>query len=151
MPFGAWSPFVTGQSLEYMHTNAVSRRTFSVLYLEGIAFALSRDLWRLVGSLDVDNYLGFGQDLICCITARRSGLKNILDGHVELHRPHNAQYDVDHARNLMFACLEKKFGRDWNDEIDWWNDRTITFKANVVSEIRLQEGRRFYSCPFSSK
>jgi hypothetical protein len=150
-PFGTWSPVVSGRSHEYMQPACAEQKIYSVLFLEGIAIALSRELWLLTGQLDPDNFIGHGLDLACCFSARQKGLKNILDGRVELSHPPSDKYDMDLAKDLMFASLERKFGKNWSDVLDWWWGRSISFKANAVSVIQLHGPEHTYIRPFYTK
>jgi hypothetical protein len=147
-PFGTWSPAVQGIAHAYMQPDTAAGNIFSVAHLEGMAFAISRDLWQQVGPLDSENYIGYGNDLLCCFYARRSNLKNILDGRVELFHPPSSQYDQLVARNLMNDSMKRRFGDDWNDVIDWWWGRQISFKSNSVSRIELDGGSREFIRPF---
>jgi len=147
-PFGTWSPAVRGIAHAYMQPDTAAGNIFSVAQLEGMAFAISRQLWEHMGPMDSENYIGYGNDLLCCYYSRHHNLKNILDGRVELFHPPSTQYDQLVARNLMNAAMKKKFGDDWNDVIDWWWGRQISFKSNAISRIELTDGIKDYIRPF---
>jgi hypothetical protein len=150
-PFGTWSPVVGGRAHEYMQPTKANRGIYSVTYLEGIGMAISRPLWSILGGFDRQNYIGHAQDLISCFVSRAHDLKNILDGRVELFHPASSQYDLEEARVLMFEALERRFGKNWSDVMDWWWGRRISFESNAVSVIELINGVKNYSCPFNSK
>jgi len=150
-PFGTWSPVVSGRAHEYMQPQSADGRIYSVIYLEGIGMAISKPLWSKISSFDSLNYIGHAQDLISCFYSRANNLKNILDGRVELFHPGAIKYDLEEARVLMFESLERQFGKNWCDVLDWWWGRRITFASNAVSRIELIGAQQHLTCPFNSK
>jgi hypothetical protein len=134
-PFGVWSPAFTGRAHEYMKA-PLGPRVFSVRYLEGMAFAISRELWQRLGSFDVQNQIGHGLDLLACYESKKAGLTNVLDSRISMYHPPGISYDLERARAEMYECLERKVGPDWQDKMQWsWGNR-ITFAANKLSELK---------------
>ena len=148
-PFGLWSPAVTGTAHTYMQR--LGNHAYTVRFIEGIAFAISRSLWDKAGPLDAENYLGHGQDLYCCLISQRHNLKNILDTSVSLSHPPSGEYDLMLARELMFSSLRKNVGEDWQDVMDWWWGRRVSFEANTISRIVLGGSERRFIRPFMHK
>jgi hypothetical protein len=147
-PFGTWSSVIRGTAHDYMKAELAEGHVYSVQYLEGMAFAISRQLWQKVGPFDAENYIGHGLDLYCCYISRQDKLKNILDGRVEMMHPPSEQYDHTDAVNLMLQFFRRRFGDDWSDTINWWLGRTISFKTNAISRIIVQRGQKRYVRPF---
>lgn len=151
LPFGTWSPVVSGRAHEYMQPQQADGKVYSVIYLEGIAMAITRPLWNAIDGFDPLNYIGHAQDLVSCFYSRAKDMKNILDGRVEVFHPPSAQYDLEEARVLMFEALEREFGKNWSDVMDWWWGRKITFNSNTISRVEQHGAQRLYRCPFDSK
>lgn len=150
-PYGLWSPVVSGHSHDYMQPDLAAQRVLSVQFLEGIAFAISKDLWTECGPLDLCNFIGWGYDLMLAHYSRRAGSRNILDGRVELLHPPSSQYNFDEADRLMDIGLAKAFGPNYCDIIDWWRDRRISFSANAVSEMTQRGSEWVLTSPFKRK
>lgn len=147
-PFGTWSPAINGRAHEYMKPPVGYAKVFSVRYLEGIAFAISQPLWKIIEQFDPVNYIGHGHDLRACFLARETRMKNILDGRVSLSHPPSSDYDLELARVQMFESLNRTVGNDWSDSMEWWWGKRISFLSNVVSEISLEGGVRKFHRPF---
>lgn len=150
-PFGLWSPVVSGHGHEYMKPDLAVGRVLSVQFLEGIAFAMDKRLWKLAGPLDLYNYIGWGYDLLCSFRSRHAGMRNVLDGRVELFHPPSFSYDYALAESMMYDSLANALGPDWPDTMDWWHGRRISFPANTISELRRMEERWVPEIPFKRK
>jgi hypothetical protein len=150
-PFGLWSPTISGRAHDYMQPKLALARIFSVLFLEGMAFAISKQLWEAAAPLDDSDYIGYSHDRRLSYLARKLNLKNILDGRVELQHPPSESYDREEARRLMDVSLTKLFGSDWSETLDWWPQRQLSFMGNAVSEVRLEDGIKKFSAPFHRK
>lgn len=150
-PFGLWSPCISGHSHDYMQPKLALGRIFSVLFLEGMGFAISKELWAAASPLDVGDYIGYSHDRRLSYLSRQLGLKNILDGRVELQHPPSDSYDREHARTLMDRSLTKLYGPDWCETFDWWPQRTVSFMGNAVSVVALDDGVKKFSAPFHRK
>lgn len=150
-PFGLWSPTISGHAHDYMRPELAARRIFSVLYLEGMAFAISKELWTAVGPLDANDFIGYSHDRRLSYSSRQMKLKNILDGRVELHHPPSDSYDRAEAKRLMDKSLCEIFGPDWSDTLDWWPERRQSFLANAVSQVVISDGKRKLLAPFHRK
>lgn len=151
-PFGLWSPTISGRAHEYMQPTLSGGRIFSVAYLEGMALAISKQLWGAVNPLDNQDYIGYSHDRRLSFSSRRQNLKNVLDGRVELHHPPSENYNKEEARGLMEEALERAFGPEWGDVLDWWPHRRLSFMANACSQIVIKEdGEKIFGAPFHRK
>lgn len=108
--FGIWSPAILSHARPYM--KLTEPKALSVKFVEGIAFALSKILWTEVGHFDAKNYIGWGQDVIHSHYSRECGMRNILDGRVQLHHPPSVQYNEKTAQILMQATISRVLGAD---------------------------------------
>lgn len=149
-PFGTWSPAISGRAHEYMKPPVGYPKLFSVKYLEGIAFALSKELRDKIGEFDSVNQIGHGHDLLACFMAREHRLKNFLDARVALSHPPSADYDLSLAKDQMFSFFSRAVGPDWCDTLDWWWGRRISFFSNTVSEVTIEATGHQYHKPFSA-
>lgn len=150
-PFGLWSPVFSGRAHSYMQYEGKGKHAYTVQIMEGIAFAISRELREKFGSFDSENYLGHGQDLYVSHVSRQHNLKNIIDTSVTLSHPPSDDYDNLVARSLMFNSMSKLLGEDWQDIIDWWWGRSVSFEANAISRITLKDGQKHFIRPFLKK
>jgi|AGTN01.1.fsa_nt_gi hypothetical protein len=150
-PFGLWSPTISGRAHDYMRPELALKRIFSVLFLEGMAMAISKELWTAVEPLDPVDFIGYSHDRRLSYLSRQMKLKNILDGRVELYHPPSESYDKEQAKQLMDKSLTEIFGPEWSDTLDWWPERRLSFLANAVSQVVLSDGARKLLAPFHRK
>ncbi len=150
-PFGLWSPTVSGRAHDYMQPRLAIGRIFSVHYLEGMAFAISKELRDASAPFDARDYIGYSHDRRLSFVSRQLRLKNILDGRVTVNHPPSEKYDREEAKKLMEASLSASFGPDWADTLDWWPQRTVSFLGNAISEVIIADSTKRFLAPFHRK
>jgi hypothetical protein len=134
IPFGIWSPAIVEHAVPHMKLS--ESKVLSVKFLEGVAFALSKSLWCEVGQFDPKNYLGWGHDAIRSHFSRKLGMRNILDGRVQLQHPAGARYDQQTAEFLMRVAMRRALGDDFNAfMISLHQSRTVAL--NTIEELTL--------------
>lgn len=160
-PFGIWSPAITGRVAEYMavevgtvavddveayrvvtdsiaasdNVAAAAGYVARVKYVEGIAFAISRQLWETTGIFDRKNYIGWGQDIIKCHQSTENGMSNLIDFRVQLFHPPSDRYNNTTARVLMVACMRKHLGADWESVSKSLSE--LSSNTNTISVRRV--------------
>lgn len=160
-PFGIWSPAITGRVAEYMavevgnaavdnveayrvdadsiavsdSVTASAGNVATVKYVEGIAFAISKQLWETTGIFDRKNYIGWGQDIVKCHQSTEHGMSNLIDSRVQLFHPPSDRYNNMTARLLMVACMRKHLGADWESVSVSLND--LSSKTNTISIAKV--------------
>lgn len=131
--FGIWSPDILGHAMPYMKLN--ESKVLSVKFVEGIAFALSKSLWTEVGPFDSKNYLGWGHDVIHSHFSRQRGMKNIVDGRVQLLHPPSVQYNHQTARILMSAIMRRVLGDDYASVKTSFCEAVTVPPLNTIEEL----------------
>jgi hypothetical protein len=113
LPFGIWSPVISGHCREVGAKKMAWGRVFNVYHLEGIAMAISGDMVRHIGSIPGCNRLGWGIDIWLSWIGWSTGRRNILDGRVSLFHPEGCGYSREQARKEMGEFLEMAVGPNW--------------------------------------
>jgi len=134
MPFGCWSPKISGRCRPFMNSDIIGDRVCSVYHVEGIAFALGKDAFSIFNSLPFGNDLGWGQDIWMCYRCWRNGLRNIIDGRVALFHPESCGYSGKRAFIEMDSWFSNMFGSNWRNEVRHWYE---DFGNNFIKELVL--------------
>lgn len=130
--FGIWSPAIIEHSMDHMKLS--EPKVLSVKFVEGIAFALSKNLWTEVGRFDPKNYFGWGLDAIHSYFSHCRGMRNILDGRVQMNHAPSDRYNHKTAEMLMFATMKQSLGdhlRSFSESVS--DSRTVA--GNTLEEI----------------
>jgi len=129
LPFGCWSPAVTGRAKPFMQAARYNGKAFKVRHIEGMALAVSKEFMEKVPRLPEGSPLGFGQDLWMCYISRQNGMDNIIDGTVSVVHPSGTGYDMAEAGRQMEEMFTKQVGANWRMVIEY----TDLFEENLAS------------------
>jgi glycosyltransferase involved in cell wall biosynthesis len=140
LPFGCWSPSVTGRAKPSMQSAAYGGKPRSVWNIEGIAMAASGEMLRGMGEFPKGNDTGMGQDLWMCWRARQMGMRNVVDGRTGLFHPEGTGYDMADAERKMEETYARMFGRDWRRDAFHYSDY---FEENVVDWPAVRTDKDF--------
>lgn len=127
LPFGCWSPSVSGRAKPFMQPESYNGSRMSVKNVEGMALAVSGELMGKIGLLPKGSD-GYGQDLWLCHMARSNRLVNYIDGVVEVYHPEGTGYDDTEFCKQMDDCFGAMYGPDYRrTAFDYSDD----FKGNL--------------------
>jgi len=141
LPFGCWSPAIHGRAHPFMQkVNYAHGMAMSVRNVEGMAMACSGELMREVGELVPGSPMGFGQDFWLCHRARQMGLRNVIDGRVDVYHPPGTGYDEKLAHSQMEDAFAGLCGPDFRRRVFEYSE---SYEGNLVEEISKEDGSMF--------
>ena len=136
MPFGCWSPSITGRAHSFMLTKHGNKRV-RVKNIEGMALAVSRELMASIDyQFALSTKIGFGQDYWMCAMSRRDGLKNYIDGGVSVYHPPSIGYNEDDAHSRMQESFSQKYGADFRNTLF---EYTMDYYGNQIKDESMNE------------
>ena len=132
LPFGLWSPVISGRSKPFMKPENYLGKPMGVWNIEGISMAISGVLLGQLNKLPEGSEFGYGQDLWLCRESRRLGMKNIIDGRVSVFHPSGTGYDDSEAVKQMNDAFTRLFGADYRRTDFHFSD---FFEENIKEDI----------------
>jgi hypothetical protein len=139
LPFGVWSPAITGRAHPFMQASECQRRPYTVKNIEGVSMAVSGPLMGLVGRLPDGSPIGFGHDFWMCHKAREAGMSNILDGRVHLHHPPGIGYNEEKAHSQMEKTYTALYGADFRKTVF---NYSASFEGNLLAASKPDKERK---------